>query len=415
MGSMRNLLTTRGRSFVGAGATLAVSGVVFGFRDLTRFGILLVALPLLSTLLVRTRGTRMRIERRVSPDRVSVGQTARVALSFENVSTSATPVFLAEERLDYVLGDRPRFVVGRIAPRRVHTVEYTVRSRARGRQRLGPLGVQVQDPFGLANRNAVLEGHSELVVLPVVAPLGSSRHPSSGVGSEGEQAHLIALHGEDDVTVRDFREGDDLRRIHWPSTARTGEIMVRQEDRPAQRRAIVVLDPRPEAHGGAGPTGSFEWAVTAAASVAAHLNLFGYAVHLVCAETASDGRASQTLTTEEVLDVLAVTEPRPRGAVKDEILTAAQGLAASGGFVVAILGPRDAEVTSRLASLRQPGTTGLAFVLDSRDFGPSTADEVGPHVDALRLAGWRAVSVSRDETVAHAWAVLNAAAVGGGR
>jgi uncharacterized protein (DUF58 family) len=411
---LRNLLTTRGRAFVGAGATLAVSGVFFGFRDLTRFGILLIVLPFLSALLVRTRKTRMRIERHVSPDRISVGQTARVTLSFENVSTSATPVFLAEERLDYALGDRPRFVVGRIAPGRIRTIEYSVRSHLRGRHRLGPLGVQVQDPFGLANRSAVLEGHGDLVVLPQVLPLSSSRQPSSGVGSEGEQAHLIALHGEDDVTVREFREGDDLRRIHWPSTARTGEIMVRQEDRPAQRRAIVMLDPRPEAHGGAGPTGSFEWAVTAAASVAAHLNLFGFAVHLVCSETASQSTASATMTTDEILDVLAVTEQRPR-ASKDEILTAAQALAAVGGFVVAIIGPFDTEVTSRIASLRQPGTTGLALVLDARAFGSHTADDVDTHLDVLGLAGWRAVSIAPDETVAHAWAVLNAASVGGGR
>ena len=414
MPGLRNLLTTRGRAFVGAGVTLAVSGIFFGFRDLTRFGILLVVLPFFSPLLVRTRKTWMRIVRHGSPDRVRVGQNARVALSFENVSATTTPVFLAEERLDYGLGDRPRFVVGRIAPERIRTIEYTVRSHVRGRHRLGPLGVQVRDPFGLANRSAVLEGHGDLVVLPSVVPLSSSRQPSSGVGSEGEQAHLIALHGEDDVSVREYREGDDLRRIHWPSTARTGDMMVRQEDRPAQRRAIVLLDPRPEAHGGSGVAGSFEWAVTAAASVAAHLNLFGFAVHLVCSETVSEARAGDTMTTDEILDVLAITEQRPRTS-KDELLTSAQALAAMGGFVVAIVGPYDLEVTSRIASLRHAGTSGLAFVLDARAFGSSTADDVEKHVDALRLAGWRAVPVGPDETVAHAWAVLNAAAVGGGR
>jgi hypothetical protein len=80
-------------------------------------------------------------------------------------------------------------------------------------------------------------------------------------------------------------------------------------------------------------------------------------------------------------------------------------------------------VTGRIASLRQPGTTGLALVLDSRAFGqsPVTADgggtlgpdEVEPHVDALRLAGWRAIAVGRDEDVPRAWAVLTAATVGG--
>ena len=82
---------------------------------------------------------------------------------------------------------------------------------------------------------------------------------------------------------------------------------------------------------------------------------------------------------------------------------------------IAIVGPSGRDVTSRVASLRQPGTTGLALVLDARSFGTTDADEAGPHVDSLRLAGWRAVSVQRDEDVAHAWAVLTAATVGGSR
>lgn len=415
MRSLRSVLTTRGRAFVGAGVTLGLAGVIFGFRDLTRFGVLLVALPFVCAVLVRTRRTRMRIERHTSPERISVGQDAHVALSFENVSTTTTPLFLAEERLDYVLGDRPRFVVGRIPPGRVRTIDYTVRSHLRGRHRLGPLGVQVQDPFGLANRNAVLEGTADLVVLPNVLHLASNRQPSSGMGSEGEQAHLIALHGEDDVTIREYRDGDDLRRIHWPATARTGEMMVRQEDRPAQRRAIVMLDPRPSAHGGSGATGSFEWCVTAAASVAVHLCANGYAVHLVCAETVESSRAADTMTADEILDVLAVTTLRSDTG-EDEILRAAQALAATGGFVIAILGPCDREVTNRVASLRQPGTTGLAFVVEAGAFGEAPkADPAGPHVEALRLAGWRAVRVERDTGVAQAWAMLTAATVGGSR
>jgi uncharacterized protein (DUF58 family) len=414
MRSLRSVLTTRGRAFFGSGITLVLAGVIFGFRDLTRFGVLLIALPVISAVLVRTRRTRMRIERHTHPQRISVGQDAQVTLSFENVSTNTTPIFLAEERLDYVLGDRPRFVVGRIPPGRVRAIDYGVRSHVRGRHRLGPLGVQVQDPFGLANRHAVLEGTADLVVLPAVHPLSSSRQPSSGVGSEGELAHLIALHGEDDVTIREYRDGDDLRRIHWPATARTGDLMVRQEDRPAQRRAIVLIDPRPAAHGGTGITSSFEWAVTAAASVAVHLCESGYAVHLVCAETVESSRAADTMTVDEILDVLAVTTMR-EDTGQDEILRGAQALASAGGFVLAIVGPFDRDVTSRVASLRQPGTTGLAFVVDSQSFGPTEADPVEAHVDALRLAGWRAVPVVRDEDVGHAWAVLTAATVGGSR
>ncbi|MEO5742970.1 MAG: DUF58 domain-containing protein [Terracoccus sp.] len=415
MRSLRGVLTVRGRAFIGSGVLLVLAGVIFGFRDLTRFGVLLLALPIISGLLVRTRRARMRIERHVSPERVSVGQPAQVALSFENVSTATTPLFLAEERLDYVLGDRPRFVVGRIPTGRVRTIDYTVHSALRGRHQLGPLGVQVQDPFGLANRNAVLEGRAELVILPAVHPLSQARRSSAGVGSEGEQAHLIALHGEDDVTIREYREGDDLRHIHWPATARTGDLMVRQEDRPAQRRAILLLDPRPAAHGGSGATGSFEWAVTAVASVAVHLCDSGYAVHLVCAETVASSRAAETMTAPEILDALAVTVQHDDTG-HDEMLRAAQTLAAGGGLVVAVVGPTDPEVTARITSLRQLGTTALAFVLDAASFGDAPgADAVSGHLETLRAGGWRTVAVSRDDSVSHAWSVLTASTVGSSR
>jgi uncharacterized protein (DUF58 family) len=246
MRAFRAVLTTRGLAFFLSGILLMLAGIVLGFPDLTRVSVLLMGLPMISATLVRTRKTRMRIERHSHPERVSVGQDAAVTLSFENVSSSTTPIFLAEERLDHVLGDRPRFVVGRIPPGRVRAIDYQVRSSLRGRHRLGPLGVQVQDPFGLANRNAVLEGTTDLVVLPAVHPLSSSRHPSAGVGSEGEQAHLIALHGEDDVTIREYREGDDLRHIHWPARRTSRPSGVRSScSTPAPPRTAARASPRP--------------------------------------------------------------------------------------------------------------------------------------------------------------------------
>src|SRR5690606_26341429 len=112
-----------------------------------------------------------------------------------------------------------------------------------------------------------------------------------------------------DVSVRDYRDGDDLRRVHWPATARTGSLMVRQEDRPAMKRAIVLLDSRESVHG---PTisPSLAWAVTMAASVVAHTERQGYAVHLITASP-DPGIGQETNRTATSLEALALVTPGP--------------------------------------------------------------------------------------------------------
>ena len=414
MRQLRRSLTTRGAAFAGSGVVLVAAGILLGQHDVTRVGILLLALTAIALVLVRRHGLHLDVVRTASPSRVAIDERAVVTVRIRNVEPTPSPVVMAEESIDYALGDRPRFVLPSLRSGDVQEVQYTVRSHTRGVHRIGPLGVRVRDPFGLTLRTAAVSGDAEVVVLPKVVLLPHGRSLGSGIGSEGSIPHMVALHGEDDQTVREYRDGDDLRRIHWPATARTGDLMVRQEDRPAQRRAVVLIDPRPSAHGGSGASSSFEWAVTAAASVAVHLCDSGYAVHLVCAETVETTRAAETMTPDEILDVLAVATLR-EDTGEDEILRAGQALAAAGGFLVAIVGPSGRDVTSRVASLRQPGTTGLALVLDARSFGTSDAEEAEPHVDTLRLAGWRAIAVRRDEDVAHVWAILTAAAVGGSR
>ena len=308
MRRLRDLLTTRGRAFVAAGITLVLCGIGLGFTDLTRIGVLLVALPLLSGVLMRRHDLRFSLERTAVPGRIQVDEQSLVTLSIENAGGATSPLLMAEEQLDYALGDRPRFVVPRLRRGDRQEVHYQVRSHVRGRHRLGPLGVRLRDPFGLSTRVAAISGSSDVLVLPKIVPLGGARPPGSGVGAEGAIPHMVALHGEDDVSIRAYRDGDDLRRIHWPATAKTGDLMVRQEDRPARRRAAIVLDSRARGHSGSGSSGSFEWAVTACASVAAHLIEQGYAVHLVCDETAEDSQAAMALDVDPLLDVLAMAE-----------------------------------------------------------------------------------------------------------
>lgn len=409
MRRLRDLLTTRGRAFVSAGITLALCGIGLGFSDLTRIGILLIALPLFSALIMRRHDLRFALDRTPRPSRVQVDEPSTVTVTIENAGPSASPLLMAEEQLDYALGDRPRFVVSRLRRGDRQEIHYTVRSHVRGRHRLGPLGVRLRDPFGLSTRVAAISGAGDILVLPRIVPLGSGRPPGSGIGAEGAIPHMVALHGEDDVSIRAYRDGDDLRRIHWPSTAKTGDLMVRQEDRPARRRAVVVLDSRAAGHRGSGSSSSLEWAVTAAASVTAHLSEQGYAVHLVTDETADDGRAGAAIDLDHALEVLAEAQAgQPEQFA--EVLHAAHPVTSSGGLVIAVVTALDEDLARQVAALRQPGGTGLAMVVDSASFGgqrrPTNAPAEPACVAVLRSAGWSAVVVGADDQLPSAWAAL---------
>lgn len=407
MRRFREVLTTRGRAFIAAGTTLTLCGWALGFSDITRVGVLLLALPVATGLLARQQRASVRVERHLVPARVSVDQPATVSVLLENTGVRRTPLLLAEERLDYVLGDRPRFLLGRMTSGERRQVDYVIRAHLRGRHTLGPLAVQLRDPFGLTTRFAEVGTTDEIVVLPRIDLLSGGQPPGTGLGAEGETPHMVALHGEDDQSIREYRDGDDLRRIHWPATARTGDLMVRQEDRPARRRAVILLDPRSAGHRGSGAGSSFEWAVSGVASILTHLAAQGYAVHLVSLESVHDGQAVVSTEPDEALTLLAEARMGD-DHVLDDLVRAGHQVASSGGLVIAVLADRDEEALRQVASLRQPGGTGLAILLDTATFadGRDAGGDAAAHSELLHLAGWSAVPVSAGDAPATAWAAL---------
>jgi len=406
MTRMRDVLTTRGQAFAAAGVTLLLCGLGLGFPDISRVGVLLAVLPLLAAFAARRQRASVRVERHLVPSRVTVDEASTVTVVVENTSPSRSPLMLVEERLDYVLGDRPRFLLGRMASGERRQIEYSIRSHLRGRHALGPLAVQIRDAFGLTNRFAEVGGQDEVVVLPRIERLAGGTPQGSGLGTEGETPHMIALHGEDDQSIREYRDGDDLRRVHWPATARTGDLMVRQEDRPARRRAVILLDPRRSGHRGTGAGSSFEWAVSAVASLVTHLAAGGYAVHLVSSESLRSGAVEAVAEVDSILELLAEAATADDHTI-DELVRAGSAVAAAGGLVVAVLADHDDEACRRVASLRQSGGTGLAVVLDTASFGDGQAPRLAPALaEVLHLSGWSAVTVRAGGTMAQAWAAL---------
>ncbi|MFI7215414.1 DUF58 domain-containing protein [Micromonospora maritima] len=400
-------LTTRGRSFLAAAVAAAISAGILGEKDLLRVAVLLAVLPLLAAAYVGRSRYKLACNRSLEPHRVPVGASSRVVLRLQNLSRLPTGTLLLEDRLPYALGSRPRVVLERLGAHQASSVAYTVRADVRGRYEVGPLVIRLTDPFGLCELTRSFPSTDHLTVIPQVTPLPSVRLPGEYAGSGDSRARSVAVHGEDDAATREYRMGDDLRRVHWKSTARTGELMVRREEQPWESRATVVLDTRAAGHRGEGPTASFEWAVSAAASIAVHLRQAGYKLRLVTGNGVDVG-ATEAGGEGLLLDHLAEVHLDRRGEITTLVQQVRQR--ADGGLIIALLGTVGTAEAELLAGLRGNGATCVAFLLDSNTWlnlpSKARAEAERAHGSAaltLLQSGWRVIGVEHGNRLPALW------------
>ncbi|MEV4755492.1 DUF58 domain-containing protein [Micromonospora sp. NPDC049559] len=400
-------LTTRGRSFLAAAVAAALSAVILGEKDLLRVAILLAILPLLAAAYVGRSRYKLACNRSLEPHRVPVGASSRVVLRLQNMSRLPTGTLLLEDRLPYALGSRPRVVLERLGAYQASSVAYTVRADVRGRYEVGPLVVRLTDPFGLCELTRAFPTTDRLTVIPQVTPLPTVRLPGEYAGAGDSRARSVAVHGEDDAATREYRRGDDLRRVHWKSTARTGELMVRREEQPWESRATVVLDTRAAGHRGEGPTASFEWAVSAAASIAVHLRQSGFKLRLVTG-SGGDTDATEAAGDGLLLDHLAEVRLNPRGDLGSLVERVRQR--SDGGLVIALLGTLDPAEAELLGGLRGNGATCVGFLVDSTtwlNLPPQARAEADRQRGAAALSlirtGWRVIGVDHGSRLPALW------------
>ena len=398
-------LTTRGRSFLAAGAAATLSAIVLGERELLQVAALLAALPLLAVVAVARTRYRLSCTRSVYPGRIQAGTTATVTLRLENLSRVPTGVLLLEEQLPAGLGEPPRFVLDRLASRQSSTVDYPIRVDVRGRYEVGPLTVRLTDPFGLCELTRSFTRTERIVVTPPVTSL--TPIPLDGVRSGGSPTlpRSTVAKGEDSTTTREYRHGDDFRRVHWRSTARTGELMVRREEQPWESTGTLLLDARFSAHRGAGPASSLEWAISAAASITIHLLRAGFDLHLVT-DSGLDHLISAKDGENLALGLLAEMEPsriQGLGLALDQFRHERDQL------LVAVVGLLTPDECSQLAAV-QGGGTAIAVLIDSTAWAGLSASakaeadhRYADNIRRLAAAGWRVLPARPGARISTLW------------
>jgi uncharacterized protein (DUF58 family) len=397
-------LTVRGRAFLAAGLTAVVCAIVLDQAALTRIGVLVLVLPLLTAWVVGRNRYRLALVRTVTPQLVAAGQPARVTLALSNEGRSPNGVLLLEDQVPYVLGTRPRFVAEGIGTGWHQSVTYQVRSDVRGRFEIGPMSVRVTDPFGLVELGRTFRTTVPLTVTPRTVLLPQIPLGGAWTGSGDNRPRAFATGSAEDVTVREYRQGDDLRRVHWRSSARLGELMVRREEQPWQSRATLVLDNRVHAHRGQGIASSLEAAVSAAASIAVHLSHRGFAVRLVTALGEDPNNAwhlrDTDLNTAPLLEALAVVQPTQQARLDTGWL--AEG--AHGGLTVAVFGGLVATDLPVLRRMQHQAASALAIALDVDAWRGAPTGEGATR--ALGQQGWRAVPLGPRDRLDAVWQEL---------
>lgn len=392
------MLTRRGWFLAGGSGVLTLAGRLFGVTEL--FGLAAGAVALVAGALIYVRFARVDLHatRTVHPTRVHCGASSRVDLAVRNDAPRRSPLLDARDPFDS--GRRwARFRVAPLPPGAHARAAYRLPTDRRGVFELGPLTLVVSDPFGIASASFAAAPATKLTVFPhvdVVEPLPHTLGHDPHAGAD--HATALAASGEDFYALRPYQVGDDLRRVHWPSTAKLGDLMIRQEEMPWQGRATVVLDIRAAVH----TSESLEEAVSAAASIITACWKRRSLLRLVDTSGADSGFGAGHTHADAVLEHLARATTEAGGSLA---MVARQLRRESNGGALAVVTTARAATSDLEAAARLRGRYGAVYavVIGAADSPRGDAFGHRPGIAVVRVpagksfaAGWnRAMATAR--------------------
>ncbi|MDY7101373.1 MAG: DUF58 domain-containing protein [Actinomycetota bacterium] len=384
-------MLTREGWLVGAGAVVLVAlGRLLGIFELFLIGGAAAGLLVVAAVIVSLVRLRLAVSRHLQPPRVHAGALSRVELRIANAGRRRTPVIRLR---DAVTGTRgANLILSPMTPGSSVRAAYQLPTHRRGLISIGPLEVLVGDPFGLTVSSITALGESELLVYPHIdpiapLPMASGHDPTSGA----RHANALGRSGDDFYALRRYVVGDDLRRVHWPSTARHDELMVRQDELPWQGRTTVVVDSRSYSH----TEDSFELAVSATASIVNVAWKRGDQVRLITTSGSDSDFGSGREHLDAAFHHLALLNVSQDASIQATLERLARQ--PGGGSLVLVVASLATSELARLDALVRAYASVTIVMFSPSSWDPSARDEQPPATRA------QLVQVTKDAPFPRAW------------
>lgn len=414
------MLTLRGWAVALTGLALLVVARIFGTGAVEQFGFALVVLPLIALAVVRLGKHDLEVTRRTCPERVRAGSKVRVSLEIRNRGRGPAPLLLLEDRVPSDVAGRARFALHGVEPKGRRVASYELRPPRRGNYQVGPLTLTSTDPFGLARLESAAAPTASILVHPRVEPLTLPRD----LGDRRSLAvsalrQPIGAQGEDFYTLREYNEGDDLRKVHWPATAKRGRYMIRQEETPWHNRATVVFDDRTTAHDGIGDASSFERVIEATASIVDLYQRSGYTYRLAGGAATGLPASKGTPHFNRALDLLATVRTSTSAEADPLVarLVEIDAATAGEGTLAVVTGSLTPEAAVAITRCRRRFRQVIVVVFPAHRFGTITTkarwageERVREVVQLLARGGAQAIVLGPEESLLSGWDSLSRSA-----
>jgi uncharacterized protein (DUF58 family) len=334
-------MTVPGVAALLAGIVSLALGLGFDWLAFDLVGLGLLAAVVIGFAVI-ARPSALLIDREIQPPRVPKGSAAIALLTFANRGRRSVPVTVATQPFG---GTRVRTVIPKLRRGERGTRAYRLPTTRRGIFDVEPVEVTRRDPYEFY-RVSRRHGHVERIwVYPRILPFrrlqsGQTRHiegPSSDASPQGN----ITFH-----RLREYLPGDDLRLVHWRSSAKTGRLLVRHNVDTSQPYTVVIFDQRPHVYTEA----SFEEAVDVVASVVTTSAADKAPVELRLTDGTVVGGA-RLREPAPIIDHLTGVQADPRGSLQAQLLLERRGR--GGTSLVVVTGVLDAADLPFVAALRR--------------------------------------------------------------